>query len=198
MSHEEDGEEPANPLAKKKELWQNSAAKALLRAAILSGEITDDMLPKDVFNLCPEEHGKWKYENWSASLARLRNSIARDRERMTRDVLSYANDLEIVQRGRDSSTTLVPWHRSAACALLKADVKAGLHNQMKPQALYLTRREYHEHFQLKEFRRHIYQEVDKESKRAVRFEKKKKAWLYPELHKEHPRLQQSHDSDNDE
>ena len=37
--------------------------------------------------------------------------------------------------------------------------------------------------------RYIYPEVDSRPKRTMRFLKKKKKWKYPELHKDHPRLQ---------
>ena len=59
---------------------------------------------------------------------------------------------------------------------------------MSPRDLYLSRREYYGYFELKVFRKHVYQEVDSRPKRAIRFEKKKKAWLYPELYMDHPRL----------
>ena len=48
---------------------------------------------------------------------------------------------------------------------------------------------------LKCFWKHIYPEVDSRLKRAARFERKKRGWKYPELHANHPRLQ---DKDKDE
>lgn len=166
---------------KKKEQWKDSDSKALLRSGIISGAITDDMKPKQVFDMHPKEHGKWKYSNWSASLTRMRNAIKRDRKRMVDDVGRYGHDIAIVQ-SRRTAADKVPWHRSKAAALLTADIKDRLDEEMKPCELYLSRPEYYMNFELDEFRRHIYQEVDKIPKQAIRFEKKKKAWLYPELH----------------
>jgi hypothetical protein len=166
--------------------WAKSKSKALLRAGLLTGEITADMAPKDVFSIHPEENGKWKYSNWSGNLRTLSKAIVRDKGRMKDDVTSFANDFAIVQGMRGANDKAV-WHRSAAPKLLAKDVDEGKHLQMTPMELYDTRDEY-KLFSLHVFRKHIYQEVDKRPKRAIRFEKKKKTWLYPELHNEHPRL----------
>ena len=179
----------------KKEAWKDSKAKALLRSGILSGEITDTMTPKEVFNLHPEEHGKWNYRNWSASLSRLRNAIAREKSRMTQNLVAYAHDIAVV-KSRRRETDQVPWHRSPAYRLLKQDIDEGKHKKMRPRDLYRSRPEYFEHFELKVFRKHVYQEVDSRPKRAIRFEKKKKAWFYPELHTDHPRLRNDDNVDN--
>lgn len=167
------------------EAWAKSASKAILRAGLLSGEITDAMKPKQVWNLHPTEHGKWNYNNWSSNLRTLRNAVQRDRTRMQKDCIAYGHDLAIVRSLRDNSKT--PWHRSAAAPLLKQDVKDGKHKEQKPKDLHKSRPEYEE-FDLPAFRKHIYQEKDAEPKRAVRFERKKKRWQYPELHEDHPRL----------
>jgi len=171
------------------EKWAESKSKALLRSELLSGTITPEMKPRDVFALHPEEHGKWNYGNWSTNLRTLRAAIDRDRGRMQRDVISYGHDLATVKALR-APTDKTPWHRSPAFRLLKQDIDDGKHKQMKPKELYESRPEYHTDFTLEEFRKHIYQENDSRPKRKIRFERKKKTWLYPELHKDHPRLQE--------
>lgn len=135
----------------------------------------------------PQVHGKWKYANWCNNLATLRNAIARDRGRTLKDVAIYARDIAFIKSQRNQNTT-VPWNRSAASKLLKQDITNGLHKTMRPAELYQTRSEYHNHFNLHEFRKHIYQEIDSRPKKDVRFQKKKKAWLYPEIHQDHPLL----------
>jgi hypothetical protein len=172
-------------MAPKDEDWGNSASKALLRSGILSGEIPDNLMPKQVFNMNPEVHGKWKYINWGNNLRTLRKGINRDRARMQKDAVAYGQTLNIVQTRFAPTAPL--WHHSDCPALLKQDVDEGKHKDMLPKALYQTRPQYKE-FPLEVFRKHIYQEVDSRPKRAIRFEKKKKAWLYPELHLNHPRL----------
>jgi hypothetical protein len=175
----------AKPARTEVETWGNSASKALLRAGIISGEIPADRLPKAVFNMNPEVHGKWKYINWANNLRTLRNAIQRDRSRMQRDAIAYGQTLQIV-RARFAPTTPL-WHLSDCPTLLAKDVDEGKHKQMKPKDLHKSRPQYMV-FSLQVFRKHIYQEVDCRPKRVIRFEKKKKGWLYPELHTGHPRL----------
>ena len=172
----------------KGEKWADSKSKALLRSELLSGIITPDMEPQAAFDLHPEEHSKWNYNNWTSNLQTLWAAINRDRGRMQQDAVSYGHDLAIVKSMR-KPTDRIPWHRSPAFWLLKQDVDEGKHKDMKPKELYMTRPEYHTAFTLEEFRKHIYQEVNSRPKQKIRFECKKKAWLYPELHKDHPRLQ---------
>ena len=57
--------------------------------------------------------------------------------------------------------------------MLIQDINMGKHELMKPAELRLTRAEYQE-FDLKTFRNHIYQEVDKRMKRQFQFELKQK------------------------
>jgi hypothetical protein len=166
--------------------WEESKAKAFLRAEIISGAIRPDMKPKAVFNMHPEEYGKWRYVNWSSNLTTLRKAIARDRDRMQKDAISYGKTVQIVREKYPRSTQTV-WHLSPAARLLKQDVDDGKNAAMKPKELYESRPEY-QTFSLAVFRKHIYQEVDSRPKHAIRFEKKKKKWLYPELHADHPRL----------
>ena len=105
--------------------------------------------------------------------------------RMARDARDYGLDKIIVQQLRVGQPT--PWHKTACPKLLKADVDEGKHLTMKPSDLYKEHDEY-KAFPLSVFRNHIYQEVDSRPKRAARFERKKKAWKFPELHEDHPRL----------
>jgi hypothetical protein len=163
-----------------KEDWAKSRSKAILRAGILAGEITPEMQPLAVFKMNPGEHGKWTYPNWRSNLRTLRLAIGRDRNRMTRDAISYGHDLAIVKslRSPDAKT---PWHRSPAYPLLKQDVDEGKHKTMKPMLLRESRPEYSA-FDLTVFRKHLYQEIDSRPKREIRYEKKKHAWKYPELH----------------
>lgn len=186
------------PKKKKAETWSKSKAKALLREGLLSGAITATMTPDDAFQLNPEEHRKWPYKNWVASFHRLKAAIARDKKRMLEDKAGYEHDLYIVQSQRPADQA-IPWHRTDAPKLLKQDIADGLHKSKTPKELYNhpDRPQYREAATLEEFRKHIHQQKDQEPKRAHRFEKKKKAWLYPELHKEHPRLQHMRDQADD-
>lgn len=166
----------------------------MLRTGLLSGEITEEMTPKQVYDgPNKEEHNKWPYNNWSASLARLRAAIARDKSRMMVDVSNYSHDLAIVKSTRQPGNK-TPWHRTECPKLLKQDVNEGQHLKLTPVQFHQSRDEYKD-FNLSVFRKHIYQEVDSRPKRDFRWEKKKKAWRYLELHDKHPRLQ-SQQTDN--
>ena len=136
----------------------------------------------------PEEHSKWEYTNWTNNLRNLRHAIEKDNKRMHDDMLSYGHDLAIVNALRAANPNQKPrWRGSEAAKRLKEDVDKGKHLEMKHSTLHQTRPEYLV-FDLDVFRKHIYQEIDSRPKRAYCFEKKKKAWKYPELHKEHPDL----------
>jgi hypothetical protein len=183
---------------KKKETWPNSESKALLHSGILAGLIMPTMPPKQVFDMNPKVHGEWKYSNWANNLCTLQKAIGRDRGRMLDDVRSFAKDLAMVQQKWLDNQMKTPWHLSTACQLLKEDIDEGRDKTVKPKELYYSRPEYYEHFELEVFRKHIYQERDSRPKRAIRFEKKKKQWKYPELHKDHPRLGNNDDIDETE
>ena len=64
--------------AKKKETWAKSKSKAILRRGIIDRTIANDMTPEQVFAMDPQEHGKWKWQNWKTNLSNLREAIARD------------------------------------------------------------------------------------------------------------------------
>ena len=172
------------------EEWRNSRSKALLRTELLSGQITSEMKPLQIYNRNPEIHGagNWTYTNWANNLRTLRKGIERDRNRMLEDVRAYAEDLDTLDsigRGHKHHT---PFFKTPAYKLLKEDIDKEQHLEKKPSQLHQTREEY-KPMELTKFRKHIYQEKDSRAKREIRFEKKKKAWKYPELHEDHPRLQ---------
>lgn len=170
------------------EAWALSKSKSILRTGLLNGTILPSMKPKEIFDMHPEEHSKWEYTNWTNNLRNLRHAIEKDNKRMHDDMLSYGHDLAIVNALRAANPNRKPrWRGSEAAKRLKEDVDKGKHLEMKPSTLHQTRPEYLV-FDLDVFRKHIYQEVDSRPKRAYRFEKKKKAWKYPELHKERPDL----------
>lgn len=152
---------------------------------MLRRAITTDTNPKWVWNQSAE-HQKYPYNSWKSNYERMLANIERDRARMMRDTLAYGRDLAKVLSVRTEAKEAA-WHRSPARKLLKEDVDSKKHEDMSPMDLWLSREEY-QAFDLDCFRKHIYQEVDSRPKRNYRFEKKQAKWNYPELHKGHPRL----------
>ena len=114
---------------------------------------------------------------------------------MVQDCLSYGHDRAIVNSlcAASADPEKVPWHKSEAFKSLKEDVQAAEHKKKKPKDLHESKEEY-KAFELDEFRPHIYQIADSEAKRAIRFERKKKAWKWPEVHEDHPRLKETDQS----
>ena len=152
------------------EPWGKSRAKRLLKEDIVKGVVTDNMAPKDVYAM-RQEYKQYKYENFCGNLLTLKKAVAKLYHRMGRDCEAYGHDRAMMMERIMRSP--VPWHRSRASRLLQEDVKAGLHKKFKPQQLYARRIEYSA-YPLHIFRKHIYQEQEKESKKAFRAAKKKK------------------------
>lgn len=171
---------------KKKDNWTTSKSKSLLRAGILSGEITPQMTPRQVYNLNEEAHKKWGstkkgYANWSNNLRNLRNAIERDRARTRQDCKSYGHDLQVVKEYRQKhGMDQAPWHKSEGFRLLKKDIRDGKLFEMGVSELFFTRAEY-QVIPYEKFRQCTYQVMDSEPKRAIRFERKKTRSKYPEL-----------------
>ena len=160
-------------MSKKPEKWKNSEAKRLLRDDIVSGVVPPAMKAKAVYETRPE-YKKWAYKNFPKNLKSLREVIATSYARMQTDCEAYGHDRGILKTlpGAVSNQPNIPWHQSPAKLLLKEDVDKGKHIEMDPMDLHSTRAEYLT-FPLKVFRNHIYQEVNRNAKRASRFAKKK-------------------------
>lgn len=166
-----------------KEAWALSKSKAMLRMGLLNGSITSNMGPKQIYEM-DLEHSKWGYTNWCNNLRNLRAAIERDRGRMARDCIAYGHDFAIVKEYQATNPrrqAKPKWRGSEAERLLKIDVDNGKHLEMKPFFLHQTNEAY-QMFDLAVFGKHIYQEIDRRPKQAIRFEKKKRGWKYPELH----------------
>ena len=156
----------------KPEQWKDSEAKRLLRKDIISGAVTASMKAKDVYKM-RLEYQTWKYTNFRNNLKSLHNVIAASYARMQTDCKAYGHDRALLKSMADVQTQPnIPWHESAARKLLKQDVDASKHLQMRPMELHTTRPEFMA-FALKVFRKHIYQEIENQAKRLSRFAKKK-------------------------
>ena len=169
----------------KKIKWDDTESKRLVRAGIIDESITEEMSLEDIYNLHPEVHGKHPWAAWKRNVQAMRNAIEKEKTRSMEDWLTYKIDVVKLKEMRPVNRQ-VPWHLSEAHKHLKEDIANGLHEQMKPKELYMTRASYQE-FDLKVFRKHIYQRKEAEAKHQWRFEKKLKKCKYPELLKDHPR-----------
>ena len=155
--------------------WINSEAKAVLRQAIIEGNIPSTMPFEEVYEMC-DLFKEYPRENFKTNLKNLREAIAKDYDRMAEDAEAYGHDVELRDILRQRNPPRLPpypnWHTHEARHLLQADIATEKHKAMKPKDLYLTQTKYQD-FPLDVFRDHIYQEADKMGRQKARFDKKK-------------------------
>jgi hypothetical protein len=136
--------------------WQDSEAKATLKADILSGKVPPDWKPKQVFATHPELYKPYaKY--FGSNLGRLRKSLKEQQDRADEDDAAVRHDLGLFPRSQNDVRGFPRWDGSAAQKLLKQDVSAGKHRELKPKELQQTRDEY-KPYPSKVFSDHICQE----------------------------------------
>jgi hypothetical protein len=153
--------------------WIHSAAKKSLRTDIILGKVTATMNAKDVYEM-RQSYKAFPFVNFKNNLQSLLDAVAKDIARMQHDCEAYGHDLGVVKALRsdeEAGSRPLSWHLSDARKLLKVDMAAGRHKQLKPQALWLSRPEY-QLYQLEIFRKAIHSADDKKAKLVFRMEKK--------------------------
>ena len=159
-------------MAKKKQpLTPWEKAKAILRDDYLNDVVTDAMKPKDVYE-SRQEYKDVKYANFRNNFSRLKRGIKENQERANSDEAGYLHDINIYTLAKDSPGY---WDGSEAQHLLKTDLKAKVHERMKPKLFWNSRPQYRE-FDLAKFRGHIHQEL--------RSERETTYWIYERKKKE--------------
>ena len=83
------------------------------------------------------------------------------RKLLKRDVEIFRQDLSLFPRKEYTSRDKLFWDTHRANFLLAEDTLSGKAKEMKPKALWKSREEYQE-FLLEDFRKHIYQERNKQ------------------------------------
>jgi hypothetical protein len=149
------------PRKKKESNWQNSEAKKLLLQDLHTGAIPLDgdlMTPRDAYRQRPEFAEFDGYANFPSRLRGARQQVARLQNRAASDSAAFAHDQQIYPNAAKNHRGEPRWEGSKAERLLRQDMDEGKHKAMKPQLLYNARKEYYEHYPLKVFREHIYQE----------------------------------------
>jgi hypothetical protein len=106
-----------------------------------------------------------EFRKLRSNLRNPRDAIAVRYARMQTDCESYGNDRAILKTLQAANPQNIAWHELEAKNLLKLGVNKGKHlHQVKPTELYASSRKEYQHFLLKVFRNHIYQEVNSRSK----------------------------------
>jgi hypothetical protein len=144
---------PGPPKAKS---WRNSDAKKLLQHDLATGIIPLSgrvMNAAAVFATRPE-YALFPENKFANRLSKLRTEARTCNTRRDIDNVAYEHDRRLYPH----EGGVLRWEGSAAEQLLKEDITAGLHLQMKPLALYQSREAFQQ-FSLTTFRGHIYQEI---------------------------------------
>lgn len=154
-----------NKKTKKTELppWQTSKAKSKLRTDILKGMVNEDTPPALVYQM-HEEYKVYPFYRFKPNLKNLLAAIAKRKDAAKEDEIA----LTIFLKNKPAAVNPRPypeWHRSVADALLKEDITAKRHLQMKPSMLRQSRPEYMV-YSLKVFRDHARDEVRKRNGRS--------------------------------
>ena len=151
---------PGPPKAKS---WRNSDAKKLLQHDLATGVIPLSgrvMNAAAVFATRPE-YAMFPENKFANRLSKLRTDARTCNTRRDIDNVAYEHDRRLYPRPPhegDADAGVLRWEGSAAEHLLKEDITAGLHLQMKPLALYKSREAFQK-YSLTTFRGHIYQEI---------------------------------------
>ena len=141
--------------------WNKSKAKRLLEQDLAMGAISlcgREMGTYEVYISRPE-YAAYSLDLFTRRLASLRKTAKGQNARRAADAIAYANDRQLRPQETHNPNGVPRWEGSDAERLLKEDITANLHLQMKPKDLYKTRPEYCDVFTLDQFRGHIAQEV---------------------------------------
>jgi hypothetical protein len=154
--------------------WIHSLAKKSLRTDIILGKVTANCIPEMVYAM-RDSYKRFPFENFKTNMQSLIAAVGKDIARMQHDCEAHGHDLGVVKALRsdeEPGSRPLSWHLSDARTLLKVDMAAGKHKQLKPKDLWETKAEY-QVFELEVFRKAIHSAVDKKEKLAFRMEKKK-------------------------
>jgi hypothetical protein len=156
--------------------WQDSRAKQKLTKDILGGKVPPEWMPMQVFAMRPELYKPYK-KNFGANLRRLQWSLKDQQDRADEDDAAVRHDLELFPWPEHDPRGYPLWNESLAQRLLKEDISAGKHKELKPKELQQTRDEY-KPYPLKVFSDHIIQEKDSRLGKSY--------WLFRKKNKKAP------------
>ena len=161
-----------------KQSWQKSDGKELLMADLRSGTIAlRGKGDADKIYKLRAEFGGDDIDDKRKFPHRLRTA------RLKTEMLNNLSDFDVVAISHDRAIfpikvanheTEPRWDGSQAQVLLRNDVSAKLHHNMKPQELHRLRTEYSE-FSLTKFREHIYQEERRQKYIKDKYSRNRKA-----------------------
>lgn len=130
------------------------AAKPILLQAYVTGKITDNQSPMEVYNM--PEHIEFRdvvYERFRTNFNNLKKRVRRFKDSADEHEVMLLHDLRLYDLAEDTEGC---WDGSDAQKLLEKDIIKKRHLKYKPEILWL-RRDAYQKFTLKVFRGHIHQ-----------------------------------------
>lgn len=137
--------------------WSESRAKEMLKAEIMSGDVTESSNYEQVY-YSNSEYQKYPKKNFRTNMKNLISSIKKKEARALFDLNAVTNDKMLYPRPQLTSRGYPYWDTSDASRYLKWDIDNDVHNSMKMCDFYRSRPSYLL-FPEKVFRNHVYQEV---------------------------------------
>jgi ribosomal protein S17 len=148
-----------------KKKWAKSDEKKQLRKDILDGVVTDNMMPKTVYNMHEGAYHVFSYENFRTNLKNLRVAVQKSKNDSAKDKVAFENVLRTWQPPDVVSPPYPDWHNSVAKNLLLQDIQSGDIANMKTKNVWQMRPEYMV-YPLPCFRDHLNKEKTKPTIRA--------------------------------
>ena len=153
----------------KKDQWEYSDARKLLLEALMNGEVslesTTTSKPRHVyaeFVVGKEEFQRSDFADkvkFGTHLHSLRKIVKTKQGKAAEDAEILANTRKKHPKETLNVRGKPQFKGSPAEKLLKEAIDQNLHTQKKPKELWLSRPEFHEVYELEEFRKRIHQEV---------------------------------------
>ena len=149
---------------KKEPKWRNSKARAMLVKMLFDTNSKAHKLSWQELHASHEWFREYEPKKFKKYLSRLKKANPRKVAIVAEDNMIIEAELQNFPRSGKTNRGEPFWDTHPAKLLLREDVKAGKHLDMKPQVLHQTRPDY-QAFSLKTFRRHVYQEKRHQKKK---------------------------------
>lgn len=139
-----------------------SQGYALLFTLLMNRETTgvDKMTIESLWSSHPV-FSQYPLDQFKEYYKRMVKLTDKRRKQLDRDVEIFKNHMILFPRGSKTSRGKHFWDTHPSNSLLEDDTKSGKAKELKPKALWESRKEYQE-FDLDDFRKHIYQERSKQ------------------------------------
>ena len=162
---------------KNKPKWKNSKARALLVKLLMDKDSSVHSMTWQQIHSSHEWFSEFDAKSFKKYVKDLRKANLKKMAIIDEDNRIIHAELKKFPRPDKTARGEPFWDTHPSKLLLRADVKAGKHLEMKPGKLHQTRPEY-QAFSLKTFRQHIYQEKRHQKELPLRVHRRNKKAKY--------------------